>query len=121
MSGTGHVIEVQPATQTIRVEIDGEVVAESSDAVALEETGAPTRWYLPRADVRSELLRDSDHHSHCPFKGDASYHHVATAAGEHANVVWYYPEPLEAVEPIRDRLAFHNERAANFVGGAPEE
>src|SRR3954451_8999995 len=117
MSSTGHVIEVLPATQTIRVEIDGEVVAESSDAVALEETGAPTRWYLPPADVRSELLRDSDHHTHCPFKGDASYHHV----GEHENVVWYYPEPLPAVELIRDRLAFYNDRVAVFVDGAPEE
>ena len=97
----GHEITVAPADARVRVEIDGAVVAESDAALALEETGLPTRYYLPRADVRAELL-DSDHTSHCPFKGDASYHSI----GERRNVVWYYPEPLEGVAAIRDRVAF---------------
>ncbi|MFL5845476.1 MAG: DUF427 domain-containing protein [Solirubrobacteraceae bacterium] len=97
----GHEITTAPAGATVRVEIDGEVIAESTDALALEETGSPTRYYLPREDVRVELL-PSDHHSHCPFKGEASYHSI----GEHRDVVWYYPEPSEGVADIRDRVAF---------------
>jgi uncharacterized protein (DUF427 family) len=99
----GHEITTAPAGAHIRIEIDGEVVAESDDAIALEETGLPTRYYLPRSDVSAELL-DSDTHTHCPFKGDASYHSI----GEHRDVVWYYPEPRDAVDAIRDHVAFWN-------------
>lgn len=120
MSATGHTIDLNPTTQVIRIEVDGEVVAESRQAIALEETGLPTRWYLPREDFREEVLRPSDFHSRCPFKGEASYHHIATATGEHQDVVWFYPEPLESVEPIRGRLAFYNEKVQVFVDGEPE-
>lgn len=112
-----HRVEAKPANRHVRIELDGEVLAESDDPVALEETGMRTRWYLPRADVRADVLRDSDHRTHCPFKGDASYHHVVTAAGEHPDLVWYYPEPLPAVEAIRDRLAFYDERVSVLVDG----
>jgi uncharacterized protein (DUF427 family) len=120
MSRAGHTVDAQPTAKTIRIEVDGEVVAESSAAVALEETGIRTRWYLPREDVRDEVLRPSDFSSHCPFKGDASYHHVVTATKEHQDLVWYYPEPLPEVEVIRDRLAFYNEKVRVFVDGEPE-
>lgn len=97
----GHQITTAPAGARVRVEIDGDVVAESEEAIALEETGLPTRYYLPRSDVRAELL-PSDTRTHCPFKGDASYHSI----GGRTDVVWFYPEPLPAVEAIRDRVAF---------------
>src|SRR5215210_7837021 len=67
-----HRITTHPCTRHIRVEHDGEVLAESDRAVALEETGLPTRYYLPRDDVRMELLEPSGTTSHCPFKGDAT-------------------------------------------------
>lgn len=106
-----HEITTAPVGARVRVELDGEVVAESDAALALEETGLPTRYYLPRADVRAELA-PSDTTSHCPFKGDASYHSI----GEHADVVWYYPEPKQDVAAIRDRVAFW--KAADiFVDG----
>jgi uncharacterized protein (DUF427 family) len=120
MSSPGHTVETHPAGKAIRIEVNGEVVAESSDAIALEETGLPTRWYLPRDDVRAGVLRPSDFHSHCPFKGDASYHHVATHVREHDDLAWYYPEPLAAVAAIRDRVSFYNEKVAVFVDGEPE-
>jgi uncharacterized protein (DUF427 family) len=97
----GHRITIAPAQARVRVEIDGTVVAESDDALALEETGLPTRYYLPRADVSAELV-PSDKQTHCPFKGEASYHSI----GDREDVVWFYPEPLEDVAAIRDRLAF---------------
>ncbi|MDX6666428.1 MAG: hypothetical protein QOG68_2634 [Solirubrobacteraceae bacterium] len=120
MTATGHTVETQPTDQHIRIEVDGEVVAESRNAVALHETGMPTRWYLPVDDVRAEVLRPSDFHSHCPFKGEASYHHVVTAADKHSDLVWFYPEPIAGVEAIRGRLAFYNEKVTVFVDGEPE-
>lgn len=103
----------------MRVEVDGEVVAESTRAIELRETGSPVRYYLPPEDVRSELLRPSDTRTRCPFKGEASYHSVVTAAGEHPDVVWFYPEPKAEVEDIRDRLAFWNEKVELTVDGRP--
>lgn len=108
-----HEITTAPVGARVRVELDGETVAESDDALVLEETGLPTRYYLPRADVRAELL-PSDTTSHCPFKGDAAYHSI----GEHADVVWYYPEPKENVAAIRGRVAFWK-NAGIFVDGEP--
>lgn len=97
----GHEITTARSPVRVRVEIDGEVVAESDDAVLLEETGCPPRYYLPRSDVHAELA-PSTHTTHCPFKGEASYHSI----GEHVDVVWFYPEPKAGVAAIRDRVAF---------------
>lgn len=107
-----HGITTALAGVPVRVEIDGEVVAESENAIALQERGLPTRYYFPRADVRAELL-PSEKQSHCPFKGDASYHSI----GEHEDVAWFYPEPKERVEVIRDHVAFYNDRVDLVVDG----
>ena len=107
----GHDIAIRPAPGTVRVLVGGELVAQSEDALLLEETGSPPRYYLPREDVLAELL-PSEHHTFCPFKGQASYHSV----GEHRDVVWFYPEPKERVAAIRDRVAFWGERTEILVG-----
>lgn len=107
-----HGITTAPAGVPVRVQIDGEVVAESNDAIRLEERGLPTRYYFPRPDVRAELL-PSDKQTHCPFKGDASYHSI----GEHRDIAWFYPEPKERVESIRDHVAFYNDRVELVVDG----
>jgi uncharacterized protein (DUF427 family) len=86
-----HRITTHPLTGTVRVEKDGEVLAESSRAVALEETGLPTRYYLPREDVRTDLLTPSGTTSHCPFKGDATYFSAPGAE----DAFWVYEEPSE--------------------------
>jgi uncharacterized protein (DUF427 family) len=112
----GHVVETQPLDRRVRIEVDGEPVADSTDVVALTETGLPTRYYFPPADVRTDLLSPSDSHTHCPFKGDASYYDL----GDRRDFVWYYPEPIPAVAPIRGRLAFYNDRVTVLVDGEPE-
>ena len=86
----GHKIETHPAEGTVRVEHDGVVLAESSRAIALEETGIPTRYYLPREDVKVDLL-PSDTTSHCPWKGDATY---ASIDGVQ-DAFWVYEDPSE--------------------------
>ena len=97
-----HRISTHPFTGTVQVAKDGEVLAESSRAVALEETGLPTRYYLPREEVRTDLLTASDTTSHCPFKGDATYFSAPGAP----DAFWVYEDPSEAdALPIARMLA----------------
>src|SRR4051794_39953795 len=107
----GHDVTTEPLGRRVRVEVDGEPVADSADVVALHETGLPTRYYFPPDDVRMELLTPSEAHTHCPFKGDASYYDL----GDRRDFVWYYPEPIPAVAAIRGRLAFYNDRVSLVV------
>jgi uncharacterized protein (DUF427 family) len=86
-----HRITTRPCTRRIRVELHGQVLAESDRAVALDETGLPTRYYLPREDVRTDLLTPSDTTSTCPFKGDATYFSAAGAR----DAFWVYESPSE--------------------------
>ncbi len=98
----GHRVEVRPATVRVRVEHDGTVLAESDRALELHEGRIPVRYYLPREDVRTDLLRASETTSHCPFKGDATYFHAPGVE----DAFWVYEDPSEeAAEPVRGMLA----------------
>lgn len=97
-----HRISTHPFEGQVRVERDGEVLATSDRAVALEETGLPTRYYLPREDVRTDLLTPSETTSHCPFKGDATYFSAPGAE----DAFWVYESPSEEdALPIAGMLA----------------
>lgn len=111
-----HTVTTSPSTRHVRVEHDGSVLAESSRAVELHETGLPTRFYLPREDVRLELLTPSETTSHCPFKGDATY---LSAPGA-PDAFWVYEAPDKpAAEPIAGMLAPWPGRVTVIVDGAP--
>ncbi len=90
------------------VTLGGEVLADSRRAIALEETGHRTRYYLPREDVRLELLTPSTTTSHCPFKGDATYFSAAGAQ----DAFWVYENPSEedALADRRDARALARPR-----------
>jgi uncharacterized protein (DUF427 family) len=97
-----HRIRTRPSAGRVRVEAAGQVLAESDRAVELDETGAPTRFYLPREDVRTDLLTPSATTSHCPFKGDAAYWSAPGAP----DAFWVYEAPSEPdAEPIAGLLA----------------
>ena len=80
---------------------NGEVVAESTRALVLSETGLPNRWYLPREDVRAEL-RPGDRKTTCAYKGHATYWSLDGVE----NAAWSYEDPFEDVGRIRGRIAF---------------
>ena len=114
--GAGHKISTHPAEATVRVEHDGRVLAESTRAMALEETGIATRYYLPREDVRTDLLEPSGTTSHCPFKGDATY---LSAPGA-KDAFWVYEQPSEEdALPIAGMLAPWRGRVDVIVDGKP--
>ena len=97
-----HRVTTRPFTGTVRVRRDGRDLAVSNRAVALDETGLPTRYYLPREDVRMDLLEPSTTTSHCPFKGDASYFSAPGAK----DAFWVYESPSEEdALPIAKLLA----------------
>jgi uncharacterized protein (DUF427 family) len=81
----------------------GVVIAEASDdAVKLVEGNV----YFPAETVRSEFLRPSDARTVCPWKGTASYYHVAVDGEVNRDAAWYYPEPKEAARNIAGHVAF---------------
>lgn len=109
-----HRITTRPSARHVRVEHEGRVLAESDHAVELDETGLPTRFYLPREDVRTELLEASPTTSHCPFKGDATY----WSAPDAKDAFWVYEKPSEDdAKPIATLLAPWPGRVTVIVDG----
>jgi uncharacterized protein (DUF427 family) len=112
-----HRIDVLDTSRHVRVSVNGETVADTTRARALFEAGLPTRWYIPRDDVRMDLLERSDSRTGCAYKGYASYWSV----GDEGDVVWSYADPRPEVVRIRDYLAFFNERVDIEVDGELQE
>ncbi len=95
-------IDVLRSDRHVRVEVGGVVVAESSRPMMLVETSLPVRWYLPREDVRLDLLTPSQTHTVCAYKGVASY----LSADGAPDVAWFYPDPLHDALPVKDLVSF---------------
>ena len=107
-----HRVATRPAGVRVQVRLNGEVVADSRDAVALDETPeghviAPVVYYVPRKDVKMDRLVRSDHGTHCPFKGDASYYSFKEGA---ENAVWSYEQPYDEMLAIKDLVAFYPDK-----------
>jgi uncharacterized protein (DUF427 family) len=110
-------VDILASSRRVRVEVDGVTVAESDQPRLLFETGLPTRYYLPLASVRMDLLRPSQTSTHCPYKGTASYWSVDTGARVHKDVVWIYRTPLPESQKIAGFACFYNERVEIFLDG----
>ena|SRR5690625_2503993 len=91
-------ITVTPTGRHVTVRIGGEVIAETDRALTLQEAEHAAVQYIPLDDVRRETLTRTATTSYCPFKGDAGYYSVSTAAGQTvADAIWTYEQPFEAV------------------------
>lgn len=94
----------------VRVCLTDIVIADSARAVRLDERGYPTRYYLPRADVRADALVASSKHTHCPYKGDTDYFHVMIDGQQFDNAAWCYPQPRTEMTAIAHHVAFDHPR-----------
>jgi uncharacterized protein (DUF427 family)/acyl-CoA thioesterase len=103
----GYRIDIVPCRGTARVSLDGTVLAESTSALRVIETDHVERLYFPEADVRLDALKQSDHHTVCPFKGRASY----WSAPSVDNLFWFYPDPFAEVAEIRGHLGIYHDKA----------
>jgi uncharacterized protein (DUF427 family) len=108
--GPGHRISVAPHVGEVRVTVGDRTIAKSARALELHEGKLPLVIYLPLDDVDRGVLRDSDQHSYCPFKGEASYFDIEVADQHLPGAVWYYPEPYDAVAPIAGHVAFYADK-----------
>ena len=112
-------VDVLDSARPLRVVLGGETVAETRRARFLLETGLPVRYYIPREDVRGDLLLPSETETACPYKGTARYHHVKVGDRVFEDIVWTYGDPLPESSRIKDRLCFFNEKVdAIFLDGA---
>lgn len=107
----GHTVTIRPTDLHVVVRVDGEVVAETDHPVLLEETGLPTRYYLPQDDVRMDLLRKTNFATECPFKGHASYWTLELGGAVHDGIVWSYENPIPGAEGVAGLMSFYDDRA----------
>jgi len=98
---------VETVPERIRVVVDGLDIANSAAAMRVLETAGPPVYYVPAADVRMDLLSETQHVTHCEWKGDASYFTLRVGDRVIHNVAWTYHAPLPGYESIRDHLAFY--------------
>lgn len=108
--GPDHPISIEPTGKRVRVIFAGKVIADSRRVLTLRETTYPPMHYIPREDVDMRLLRATDHHSHCPYKGDASYFSIEAGGRSAENAVWSYQDAYPAVKDIAARLCFYPNR-----------
>ena len=105
--GPDHPITITQNPHRIRVMLGGFIVAETTQALTLQEANYPPVQYIPREDVRMDLLDPTDHHTHCPFKGEASYFTVNGGGLVRENAAWSYEQPFPSVATIKEHLAFY--------------
>src|SRR3954468_9307521 len=116
-----HRVDVLDTSRHVVVSVNGEVIADTTRAKVIFETGLPPRWYIPPEDVRADALTESDTRTGCAYKGFASYRHVTAGGETEEDLAWLYEDPSREVAPIKGHLAFFNERADMEGDGEPQE
>ena len=101
---------IERCARRIRVELAGELVADSRRAWRVLETSHPPVYYVPLEDVRQELLQRSSGGSYCEWKGRAAYFDVVVGARRAERAAWGYPSPSTAFRALRDCVAFYPAR-----------
>jgi uncharacterized protein (DUF427 family) len=110
------------SSRTVRIELAGELLAESSSPVFVFETGLPTRYYLPRTGLNLAALEPSDTVTECPYKGRTSAYWSARVGGSlHRDLAWSYDFPTRQLLPIAGLVAFYNEKVDVTLDGRPVE
>ena len=105
-----HPITIEPLGRRVTVEVAGKNIAVSDKAIILREASYPPAIYIPREDVQMQLLTRSEHTSHCPYKGDASYYSIPSGGEKSVNAIWTYEDPYDAVNQIKGYLSFYPDR-----------
>lgn len=110
LPGPDHPITITPSQRRVRVTFGGQVIAESARALSLKEASYPAVLYIPRNDAEMSLFAKTDHSTHCPYKGDASYYSLKVDGRTAENAVWSYEAPFPAMAEIKGYLAFYPNR-----------
>lgn len=117
--GPDHPISVTPAGQRWRVQFQGHVIADTTDALLLQEASYPQVVYFPRDDVSMDYMSRTERSTHCPYKGDAAYYTLLMDGHFAENVAWSYESPYPAMSLIEGRLAFYPDKVEIYA--VPDE
>ena len=117
-----HRVDLLPETRRVKVVLGGMTIADTEAALRVEETGHGPVFYVPEKDVRVDLMHPTDHHTHCPYKGQASYWTIelspTNGAKQHSeNAVWAYPSPYDEVSGLAGYYAFYPNRVDSITAG----
>lgn len=111
--GPGHPISLERSSSRVVIQSGSVVIAETSRALEMREASYPAVLYVPIDDVDQRLIRHSEHHTWCPYKGEASYYDIVDGQRtDLTDAVWYYDDPFPAVADIKDHVAFYADRVA---------
>ena len=102
-----HRVDIAPSTVHVKVELGGQIVAETTAPQRLDESNHGPVYYVPRADVNTMLLKKTAHTSYCPYKGHASYYTIVANGREAENAIWSYETPYDECAPITEYMAFY--------------
>ena len=100
-----HTLYFEDSPKRVRAIFNGETVADSRRVKLMHETGHLPVYYFPEEDIREDLLERTNHTTHCPFKGDASYWSVKVGDTVAENAAWDYPEPIDSAPPFAGLIA----------------
>jgi uncharacterized protein (DUF427 family) len=114
-------VDIVASSRPVRVELGGVVLAESTNARVLFETGLPPRWYIPKVDVRMDLLVPTETVTHCPYKGQAQYWSARVGDRVVQDLAWSYRTPLPEGQKIAGLVAFYNERVDLVIEGVLQD
>ena len=114
-------VDILASNRTVRVELDGTVLAESHSPRILFETYLPPRYYLPLTDLRMDLLTPSTTETHCPYKGSATYWSLTIGDRTFADFVWIYRSPLPESQKVAGLACFYNEKVDIYVDDVLQE
>ena len=99
--GPDHPITITPTNEPLRILVDGVVIAETAQALTLQEASYPAVQYVPRADIDMALVEKTTRSTHCPYKGDASYYTIKAGDTTLDNAAWSYEAPYPAMAQIK--------------------
>lgn len=113
--GPDHPITIRPSASRWRAQFTGHVIADSTDALILQEANYPPVVYFPQADVSMDYMSRTAAKTHCPYKGDAAYYTLLMDGNFAENAVWTYEQPYPAMTEIAGRLAFYTDRVEIYA------
>ena len=118
--GPDHPMTLERSSSHFVVRSGSTVIAETNRALEMREASYPPVLYIPLDDVDQRHLRRSEHHTWCPYKGEASYYDVVDGGrADLTAAVWYYDDPFPAVAEIKGHVAFYPDRVT--ITASPSE